>query len=209
MNSSHGFWASSLSMAVGLALPVIVIIFGVLTVCSLINHDWSWIRDLYDITIGQVIFFVKVIVTGVVGFLRAWLNLIFAVVGMLSAWMVFHVVTAIWSSAWTKPLLKWLSGSHFVAPVGKAFQLGLSVTSAVLVTVILVFSLMTVTLALFEISLDDNLGHENLLETIKRNWHKIYQGLAQLLAEALADDEDSKDELQVIREYDQRQSKAD
>ena len=194
-------------MALGLVLPVILIGLTVLTVWSLVSHDWSWIRELYELTVGKVIFAIRVVITGVVILFQAWLNLIFAGISMLSAWMAFHLVTVIWSSAWTKPLLKWLSGSHFVIPVSHAFQLGLSATLAVLVTVVLVFILMTIALTLFEISLDDNLGHENLLATIKRNWNKICQGLVTSLNEALADDDEAgKDELQMIREYDRRES---
>lgn len=207
LNFSHGFFLSSLSMALGLVLPVILIGLTVLTVWSLVSHDWSWIRELYELTVGKVIFAIRVVITGVVILFQAWLNLIFAGISMLSAWMAFHLVTVIWSSAWTKPLLKWLSGSHFVIPVSHAFQLGLSATLAVLVTVVLVFILMTIALTLFEISLDDNLGHENLLATIKRNWNKICQGLVTSLNEALADDDEAgKDELQMIREYDRRES---
>lgn len=208
LNSSHGFFLSSLAMTVGLVLPVILIILTGLIVWSLVSHDWSWIRELYELTVGKVIFAIRVVITGLVALFQAWLNLIFAGIGMLSAWMAFHLVTVIWSSAWTKPLLKWLSGSHFVIPVSHPFQLGLSATSAMLVTVVLVFVLMTIVLVLFEISLDDNLGHENLLATIKRNWNKICQGLVTSLNEVLADDEAGKDELQVIREYDRRESKT-
>lgn len=209
LNSSHGFFLSSLAMTVGLVLPVILIVLTALTVWSLVSHDWSWIRELYELTVGKVIFAIRVVITGVVILFQAWLNLIFAGIGMLSAWMAFHVVAVIWSSAWTKPLLKWLSGSHFVIPVSHAFQLGLSAMSAVLVTVVLVFVLITIALVLFEISLDDNLGHENLLATIKRNWTKICQGLITSLNEALADDDEfGKDELQMIREYDSRESKT-
>lgn len=207
LNFRHGFFLSSLAMALGLVLPVILIVLTALTVWSLVSHDWSWIRELYELTVGKFIFAIRVVITGVVILFQAWLNLIFAGISMLSAWMAFHLVTVIWSSAWTKPLLKWLSGSHFVIPVSHAFQLGLSATSAMLVTVVLVFILMTIALALFEISLDDNLGHENLLATIKRNWNKICQGLVPSLNEALADDDEAgKDELQVIREYDRRES---
>lgn len=207
VNSSHGFFLSSLSMALGLVLPVILIGLTALTVWSLVSHDWSWILELYALTVGKVIFAIRVVITGVVILFQSWLNLIFAVIGMLSAWMGLHLVMVIWSSAWTKPLLKWLSGSHFVIPVSHAFQVGLSATSAILVTVVLVFVLTTIVLALFEISLDDNLGHENLLVTIKRNWNKIFHGVVTSLNEALADDnEDGKDELQMIREYDRRES---
>lgn len=207
LNLSHGFFASSLAMALGLVLPVILIVLTALTVRSLVTHDWSWIQVFYELTVGKVIFAIRVLITGLVALFQAWLNLIFAGIGMLCAWMVFHVVTVIWSSAWTKPFLNWLSGSHFVIPVSHAFQLGLSATSAMLVTVVLVFILMTIALVLFEISLDDNLGHENLLATIKRNWTKICQGLITSLNEALADDDESgKDELQMIREYDRRES---
>lgn len=209
LNFRHGFFLSSLAMALGLVLPVILIVLTALTVWSLVNRDWSWIRTLYELTVGKVIFAIRVVITGVVILFQAWLNLIFAGISMLSAWMAFHLVTVIWSSAWTKPLLKWLSGSHFVIPVSHAFQLGLLAMSAVLVTVVLVFVLITIALVLFEISLDDNLGHENLLATIKRNWTKICQGLVTSLNEALADDdEDGKDELQMIREYDRRESKT-
>ena len=207
LNFRHGFFLSSLAMALGLVLPVILIVLTALTVWSLVSHDWSWIRELYELTVGKVIFAIRVVITGVVILFQAWLNLIFAGISMLSAWMAFHLVTVIWSSAWTKPLLKWLSGSHFVIPVSHAFQLGLSATLAVLVTVVLVFILMTIALTLFEISLDDNLGRENLLATIKRNWNKICQGLVTSLNEALADDDEAgKDELQMIREYDRRES---
>lgn len=209
LNFSHGFFLSSLAMALGLVLPVILIVLTALTVWSLVSHDWSWIRELYGLTVGKVIFAIRVVITGVVGLFQAWLNLIFAGISMLSAWMAFHLVTVIWSSVWTKPLLKWLSGSHFVISASHAFQLGLSATLAVLVTVVLVFILMTIALALFEISLDDKLGHENLLATIKRNWNKICQGLVTSLNKALADDDEAgKDELQVIREYDRRESKT-
>lgn len=209
LNFSHGFFLSSLAMALGLVLPVILIVLTALTVWSLVSHDWSWIRDLYELTVGKVIFAIRVVITGLVALFQAWLNLIFAGIGMLSVWMAFHLVTVIWSSAWTKPLLKWLSGSHFVIPVSHAFQLGLSATSAMLVTVVLVFVLMTIVLVLFEISLDDNLGHENLLATIKRNWTKICRGLVASLNEVLADDDEAgKDELQMIREYDRRKSKT-
>ena len=76
-------------------------------------------------------------------------------------------------------------------------------------TVVLVFTLMVIAVVLFEISVDDNLGHENLLVTIKRNWNKICQGIVSLLNDVLADDDESgKDELQVIREYDSRESKT-
>ena len=105
--------------------------------------------------------------------------------------------------------MKWLSGSHFVIPFSYAFQLGLSATLSLLVTVVLVFTLMVIAVVLFEISVDDNLGHENLLVTIKRNWNKICQGIVSLLNDVLADDDESgKDELQVIREYDSRESKT-
>ena len=68
---------------------------------------------------------------------------------------------------------------------------------------------MVIAVVLFEISVDDNLGHENLLVTIKRNWNKICQGIVSLLNDVLADDDESgKDELQVIREYDSRESKT-
>lgn len=196
-------------MVLGLVLPVILIVLTALTVWSLVSHDWSWIRELYELTVGKVIFAIRVIITGVVILFQAWLNLIFAGIGMLSAWMAFHLVTVIWSSAWTKPLLKWLSGSHFVIPFSHAFQLGLSATLSLLVTVVLVFTLMAIAVVLFEISVDDNLGHENLLVTIKRNWNKICQGIVSLLNDVLADDDESgKDELQVIREYDSRESKT-
>lgn len=209
LNLSHGFFASSLAMALGLVLPVILIVLTVLTVRSLVTHDWSWIRDLYGLTVGKVIFAIRVMITGVVILFQAWLNLIFAGIGMLSAWMAFHLVTVIWSSAWTKPLLKWLSGSHFVISASHAFQLGLSATSAMLVTVVLVFILMMITLALFKISLDDNLGHENLLVTVKRNWNKICQRVVTSLNEVLVDDDEAgKDELQMICEYDRRESKT-
>lgn len=128
---------------------------------------------------------------------------------MLSAWMAFHLVTVIWSSCWTKPLLKWLSGSHFVISASHAFQVGLSATSAMLVTVVLVFIFMMITLALFKISLDDNFGHENLLVTVKRNWNKICQRVVTSLNEVLVDDDEAgKDELQMICEYDRRESKT-
>lgn len=196
-------------MVLGLFLPVILIVLTALTVWSLVSHDWSWIRELYELTVGKVIFAIRVMITGVVILFQAWLNLIFAGIGMLSAWMAFHLVTVIWSSAWTKPLLKWLSGSHFVIPFSHAFQLGLSATLSLLVTVVLVFTLMAIAVVLFEISVDDNLGHENLLVTIKRNWNKICQGIVSLLNDVLADDDESgKDELQVIREYDRRESKT-
>lgn len=196
-------------MVLGLFLPVILIVLTALTVWSLVSHDWSWIRELYELTVGKVIFAIRVMITGVVILFQAWLNLIFAGIGMLSAWMAFHLVTVIWSSAWTKPLLKWLSGSHFVIPFSHAFQLGLSATLSLLVTVVLVFTLMAIAVVLFEISVDDNLGHENLLVTIKRNWNKICQGIVSLLNDVLADDDESgKDELQVIREYDSRESKT-
>ena len=160
LNLSHGFFLSSLAMALGLVLPVILIVLTALTVWSLVSHDWSWIQDLYELTVGKVIFAIRVMITGVVILFQACLNLIFAGIGMLCAWMVFHVVTVIWSSVWTKPLLKWLFGNHFVISASYAFQVGLSATSSVLVTVVLVFVLTTIILALFEISLDDNLGHE-------------------------------------------------
>ena len=209
LNSSHGFFLSSLAMTVGLVLPVILIVLTGLIVWSLVNRDWSWISVLYELTVGNVIFAIRVVVIVLDAFFQAWLNLIFAGVGMLSAWMAFHLVTVIWSSAWTKPLLKWLSGSHFVIPFSHAFQLGLSATSSVLVTVVLVFILMMIAFVLFEISLDDNLGHENLLATIKRNWIKICRGLVASLNEALSDDDEAgKDELQMIREYDRRGSKT-
>lgn len=196
-------------MALGLVLPVILIVLTALTVWSLVIHDWSWIQVFYELTVGKVIFAIRVMITGVVILFQAWLNLIFAGIGMLSAWMAFHLVTVIWSSAWTKPLLKWLSGSHFVIPFSHAFQLGLSATLSLLVTVVLVFTLMVIAVVLFEISVDDNLGHENLLVTIKRNWNKICQGIVSLLNDVLADDDESgKDELQVIREYDSRESKT-
>lgn len=209
VNFSHGFFLSSLAMALGLVLPVILIVLTALTVWSLVIHDWSWIQVFYELTVGKVIFAIRVMITGVVILFQAWLNLIFAGIGMLSAWMAFHLVTVIWSSAWTKPLLKWLSGSHFVIPFSHAFQLGLSATLSLLVTVVLVFTLMVIAVVLFEISVDDNLGHENLLVTIKRNWNKICQGIVSLLNDVLADDDESgKDELQVIREYDSRESKT-
>lgn len=108
-----------------------------------------------------------------------------------------------------KPLLKWLSGSHFVISFSHAFQLGLSATSVMLVTVVLFFVFIAIALVLFEMSLDDTLGHENLLVTVKRNWNKICQGVVTLVNEALSDDdESSKDELQMIREYDRRESKT-
>lgn len=196
-------------MVLGLVLPVILIVLTALTVWSLVSHDWSWIRELYELTVGKFIFAIRVMITGVVILFQAWLNLIFAGIGMLSAWMAFHVVTVIWSSVWTKPLLKWLSGSHFVIPVSHAFQLGLSATSAMLVTVVLFFVLITIALVLFEMSLDDNLGHENLLVTVKRNWHKICQRVVTSLNEVLVDDDEAgKDELQMIREYDRRESKT-
>ena len=56
LNLSHGFFASSLAMALGLLLPVILIVLTALTVWSLVTHDWSWIRELYGLTIGNVIF---------------------------------------------------------------------------------------------------------------------------------------------------------
>lgn len=196
-------------MVLGLFLPVILIVLTALTVWSLVIHDWSWIQVFYELTVGKVIFAIRVMIIGVVILFQAWLNLIFAGIGMLSAWMAFHLVTVIWSSAWTKPLLKWLSGSHFVIPFSHAFQLGLSATLSLLVTVVLVFTLMAIAVVLFEISVDDNLGHENLLVTIKRNWNKICQGIVSLLNDVLADDDESgKDELQVIREYDSRESKT-
>lgn len=209
LNLSHGFFLSSFAMVLGLFLPVILIVLTALTVWSLVIHDWSWIQVFYELTVGKVIFAIRVMIIGVVILFQAWLNLIFAGIGMLSAWMAFHLVTVIWSSAWTKPLLKWLSGSHFVIPFSHAFQLGLSATLSLLVTVVLVFTLMAIAVVLFEISVDDNLGHENLLVTIKRNWNKICQGIVSLLNDVLADDDESgKDELQVIREYDSRESKT-
>lgn len=196
-------------MVLGLVLPVILIVLTALTVWSLVTHDWSWIRELYGLTVGKVIFAIRVMITGVVILFQAWLNLIFAGIGMLSAWMAFHLVTVIWLSAWTKPFLNWLSGSHFVISASHAFQLGLSATLSLLVTVVLVFTLMAIAVVLFEISVDDNLGHENLLVTIKRNWNKICQGIVSSLNEALADDDEAgKDELQMIREYDRRESKT-
>ena len=92
LNFSYGFLLSSLATALGLVLPMILIVLTALTVWSLVSHDWSWIQVFYELTVGKVIFAIRVLITGLVALFQAWLNLIFSGIGMLSAWMAFHLV---------------------------------------------------------------------------------------------------------------------
>lgn len=207
--STSSALVKSFMTALGLALPIIFVILIGLVTWSIATHNWDWVRELWD---G----------------LCDWFGLIFAVVGSIFRLLPQLIILALTSlggfwlagqilSVWNIP---WIAYASRVVIHGFSMNISLSTAFFSGLTVVLTFigvvmaMLLIALVWLFSVSLaeEDAMFSQSPIRTLQNSWHRFIGWLKELgqKIKDFADDDDEagKDELQVIKEYDQQHSKA-